>query len=377
MRILSLLVLLVFMLNDSICQNYIIDGGFEEFDSCPEMINDFDVKYWHVIKDASYLNHCGYDVLTHFVTGDTLYNPDEIYEGDGMASLTIDYPLSVGYDVKYRNYITGQLKSPLSGKTFVSMQINTQPGYVGTVFQARFSNRLHSSELRYPILLEPQLEFDGFIGGEGYWKEYKGCVDLDSTVQYVTFGNYMPHGSSFQPHGLPGGGRRLFIDDVQIYKIPERAYRSIRIDPKMKYYLPDTLQDFKVNYLLGLDTIVSPISFDTKGEYIIKAMIDGCTDIIEEITFYVNYCDADLSCSNISKLENGIIDLKCIDDDGSVDIQKLVLYNRWGAKFELEKSSEYSFRLSEEVDIGVYIAEITYEKCGEVKKIHSDITIVK
>ena len=359
-------------------QNLILNSSFEEVIDCPSDFDQLDkLQDWKSVGGTvDVFSECSLEIVP-----DPPHGPFEYANfnfGESYIYLGISFPFRYKSDTLFREFIQGETILDLSENPhYFSLHAYTnqenRTNHIGVYFSENDNGFIGS----YPIDIEPQLEFDDWIGDYHQWKKHEGCVEDIGGSNYLTIGNFHEPGNDeveFEDIEFSNG---LFIDNLILQEIPVLSDTLITIYNGECVKLQSTLNNIPLNYYNQELESVKNILCPTNNQ-IINQKISSCNNVLRKIEIEVIGCSCDLYTPNIiapnstndinSKFIVGF-DNNCIENDFQLN-----LYNRWGnlvyngslAMFETEKLSQ-----------GVYVFTLEYLCRGKLQLDSGDFTILK
>jgi len=278
------LLLLGTMLSQSVAQNLIPNGSFEEFESCPDNFRQLDrALHWTGANTGSpeLFHACGFT--------DDFVAP---YDGDGMAGLILhaDYNNSV-------EYLQAMLMDTLQkGKSYCfSYQIRASrktPILINKI-GAHFSKKKLATPNWEPFYLRPTVFEDEIVENRDNWQKITTQFTAKGGERFFTFGNF------FEQHFLK---ERLvqrpqmawysyyYVDDFQLYPFEGdcNAYGRTA-EPLSQTHPEKTLSVFfEVDSFRLLPAVQTQIDDYFQTHVILKTqliMVKGYTDNDASVTY--------------------------------------------------------------------------------------------
>jgi OmpA-OmpF porin, OOP family len=269
----AFLLLLIFFLPSS-AQNLVLNGGLDNYITCPGF-GQFSSVY---INNWAKPSIASTDYYNMNCTG---IQPVNQVPHSGEAYFGI---IAFNYSGEYREYATGQLSSPLIAGTMYSVEfyVSLHDGYIQAVHElgaylsatapGPFSNALH-------IAVTPQVENATLLGSNSTWMLVSGTFVASGGEQYITIGNFNDDANTTvtQVGSIGSYGAYYFVDDVSVMELPTGVEKitaeSISISPN-----PAT------NFIHIKNNFASPLEatvFSSMGNVVFKTTLakDGTETI--------------------------------------------------------------------------------------------------
>lgn len=205
-------------------QNFVPNGSFEWYTSCPTGVNQVDsVLFWKNPTNESpdYFNSCGTGLVS-VPNNFTGYQPAHM--GNAYCGLTLIKPASIA--LNFREYIEVSLLAPLTQgqlyhfEMYVSISENHQ--FSSDAFGVYFSNTLMSG-VSWPLfsILPQIINTPGFYPDTANWSMVSGNYTAHGGEQYLVIGNFKndANTSYIQTSNSPYTYAYLLVDDVSLTQV--------------------------------------------------------------------------------------------------------------------------------------------------------------
>lgn len=392
-----LLVLLLFLFQKYHSQNIVLNGSFENYNSCPTNLSGLcgNGPGDQLLKCPPwYAPTCGSEDFLHTcATPASAVSVPDNYPGYQNARTGLGYIGGQTYSQAaeammniqfYREYAQAPLAEPLEiGKKYcvsfwVSRGENGQYAIkeIGALFTTQaYINKGGNYQENIP--LTPQIvNTGGPITDTINWVEISGDFIADSAYAYITLGNFKGRNQSTVLHvpkwGTPGVSY-YFFDDVSVYKYPELDLGGDLIYTGEQYLLD--AQNVGASYIWSTGDTTQTIMVSNQGKYWVEVTNEcaSVSDTIEivgvESIYYPNaFTPNDDGLNDVFKVESY-----------QIPSYDFYIYNRWG---ELvfsgnEKQNTWNGKLNNTfVANGVYVLILDYKLNNQEQKKQVDKLVV-
>ncbi len=213
----SIAVLILVSTTWSMGQNLVSNPGLDQFISCPGFgqFGPTWIPGWNkpTIASSDYYNYNCNGIIP---------SKQAPYSGEGYAGI-----ICYNFGTEYREYITGELLSPLiSGTNYqVEFFVSLNDGYIQAIEEVDaylsasapgpFANALH-------ISVTPQIvNTNGALNDTSSWVKIAGTFTASGGEQFITIGNFNDDQNTTitQPGSSGSFGAYYFIDDVSVVPV--------------------------------------------------------------------------------------------------------------------------------------------------------------
>ena len=250
---LSLLIICCAFASTKAQVNFVKNGDFERYDTCPYQIDQLTLaKFWHPPFDSAfaypgeYNNACAnvdWDHSCHVPENTAFYQ--NAHSGDGLVGLTLYYdktspPPPVEAPFNFRDYAQVRLYKNLSAsKSYcVSFWVVKTESYcyahnkIGAYLDNGAINSAVDSAGKEITSVVPQVFTNSIIKDTMNWTKIEGSFVAKGTESMITIGNFSPNSAvdtSFS-NCSPGGSFQYsyyLIDDVSVVAIDAKANAGV------------------------------------------------------------------------------------------------------------------------------------------------------
>lgn len=244
MRYLAVFIaILISFHSNSVSQNLVANGSFEEYFKCPESFTvDYSKKFlpsWRMPTKGTpdFFHKCSkFDVgVPQNFMGSINPQHGEAYVG----LVLLDTPTGVRKEINYREYIQAQLNQPLFKGQRYRVRFYYALAQNSTYSINRigvFLSNLMVEAKKGVLNVKPQLEVDSLVfpSGQGEWVEFNQVFTAKGGERYITIGNFYPDSKTGYANntidGLPVVLQKkvltnriayYYIDDVSLEALPD------------------------------------------------------------------------------------------------------------------------------------------------------------
>lgn len=356
-------------------QNYILNPSFEEYIICPNDKGQIHYcKYWYNKgQSPDFYHQCGY----YKMATNTYEYTQPPYDGQGVSGIGISFPFRLRSDTIFREYIMGTLIEPLIDDAYYfEAYILSNPINRTNSLGIYFTEDTIAQFNGYAKNIVPQITFNDWIGSYPHWKRHAACVDHIAGSQYLTIGNFNTPGTDSVEYRDINLSNLIHLDALGLYRIPKYSQMDTTVGIGYCHALDTIINGIPIYHICDGKIILKEKCFQEEGKYNIKTYVKGCDKLIKNLDLTVKKCDGEIICSNISKVDVDEIEIKC-SNQHNLSILSFHLYDRWGNLVFQEKNIVSNRLKVGNLTTGVYIYNIEYQICNEVKRKIGDITIIK
>ncbi len=260
--------ILIFSHSNSVSQNLVANGSFEEYFKCPESFTvDYSKKFlpaWRMPTKGTpdFFHKCSkFDVgVPQNFMGSITPQQGEAYVG----LVLLDTPTGVRKAINYREYLQAPLKQPL----LVGQRYRVRFYYALAQNSTYSINRLGVFlstlivEAKKGVLnVKPQLEVDSLVfpSGNGEWVEFNQVFTAKGGERYITIGNFYPDSKTNYANnnidGLPTVlQKKVLTNRVSYYYIDNVSVEAI---PNEEPNAPTPFASFKHFSKFHIDSVIS------------------------------------------------------------------------------------------------------------------------